>query len=813
MQGTTFQNFQMPNRHKELYAFRNTKRKIYKTNAAIWFNKLCRERQITPGYICIKINGSKQQDKNTLKMATRHRLGQEIKFLHLKKTKLNQLLYTLHLECAKIWNSYWQPIYDTVNSSLQTEMESHYERLNKKLDRLLNEQKGHTTYTNKTRQQRFYPRTVNLTNIQFTKEEMDLLNMGLQHNLQKFSTSTWTKLAIETEQAIRLLDDSLQDTFRFAAAKKLKQISNINSSNLLHKRQTHTLKSIQQKIHKNNAMITRADKGKTTVIIHTQDYNNKVYAFLTENNFQPLPQDPTSKDQTLIHKTLQQCDQIINKKQIKHLIQKTPTPPSLNALLKLHKPEIPIRPVVNNIGAPSYKPAKKLNKILNTHLHLNYHYTSTNSTALANELTKLKINSNHRLMTMDIKDLYVNIPIDETIKITKTLLAKHNDEKTTYQITTLLETILRQNYFVFQDHIYQPDKGVAMGSPLSSTIAETFLQHIEEAILKQLLDTNCILYYARYVDDILLIYDHTQTTYESILTFTNNLHKNLQLIPNPEMDGQVNFLDLLISRKPKHLEIDIFRKPTTTNTTINFLSNHPMEHKMSAYRFHLERMYSLPLNQIQRQNEWETILQIANSNNFPTSILQRIKERILQQLSQPTTQRKKMKKNTKWTTFTFTTPHIRKITNLFKNTDIKIAFKTNNTLRQLTKPSAHTPTPPQECSGIYGLTCNTCQMTYVGQTSRNLTTRYKEHIRYIRSNDPKSAYALHILQNRHEYGPMNETMHLLKRINNTTSLIPYERLYIQTLHQAGKLISEQFPGDPNPLFQAVIYPHTTPPFQ
>ena len=150
------------------------------------------------------------------------------------------------------------------------------------------------------------------------------MNMGLQHNLQKSSTSTWTKLAIETEQAIRLLDESLQDTFRIAAAKKLKQISNINSNNFLHKRQTHTLKSIQQKIYKNNAMITRADKGKTTVIIHTQDYNNKVYTFLTENNFQPLPQDPTSKDQTLIHKTLQQCNQIINKKQIKHLIQKNP---------------------------------------------------------------------------------------------------------------------------------------------------------------------------------------------------------------------------------------------------------------------------------------------------------------------------------------------------------------------------------------------------------------------------------------------------------------------------------------------------------
>ena len=134
-----------------------------------------------------------------------------------------------------------------------------------------------------------------------------------------------------------------------------------------------------------------------------------------------------------------------------------------------------------------------------------------------------------------------------------------------------------------------------------------------------------------------------------------------------------------------------------------------------------------------------------------------------------------------------------------------------NSLRQLTKPITHTPTPPHECSGIYGLTCNTCQMTYVGQTSRNLNIRYKEHIRYITTNNPQLAYALHILQNRHEYGPLTETMHLLKQVNKTTSLIPYERLYIQTLHQAGTLIPEQLAGNPNPLFQTVIALHSTQP--
>ena len=56
---------------------------------------------------------------------------------------------------------------------------------------------------------------------------------------------------------------------------------------------------------------------------------------------------------------------------------------------------------------------------------------------------------------------------------------------------------------------------------------------------------------------------------------------------------------------------------------------------------------------------------------------------------------------------------------------------------------------------------------------------------------------------------MNETMRLLKQVNKTTTLIPYERLYIQTFHQVGKLIPEQYPGDTNPLLQAVIVPHLT----
>jgi len=41
--------------------------------------------------------------------------------------------------------------------------------------------------------------------------------------------------------------------------------------------------------------------------------------------------------------------------------------------------------------------------------------------------------------------------------------------------------------------------------------------------------------------------------------------------------------------------------------------------------------------------------------------------------------------------------------------------------------------------------------------------RFKEHTRYIRSNNPTSAYAAHILNNRHEYGTKEDTLKLFKK--------------------------------------------------
>jgi hypothetical protein len=53
-------------------------------------------------------------------------------------------------------------------------------------------------------------------------------------------------------------------------------------------------------------------------------------------------------------------------------------------------------------------------------------------------------------------------------------------------------------------------------------------------------------------------------------------------------------------------------------------------------------------------------------------------------------------------------------------------------------------------------------------------------------------------------------MRLLKPIKSTSLLFPYELFFMQSLHKAGRLISEQNPGDPHPLLQLAINPSHLP---
>jgi hypothetical protein len=129
---------------------------------------------------------------------------------------------------------------------------------------------------------------------------------------------------------------------------------------------------------------------------------------------------------------------------------------------------------------------------------------------------------------------------------------------------------------------------------------------------------------------------------------------------------------------------------------------------------------------------------------------------------------------------------------------------TQRVRQQLTDKIVKTST---NSSGIYKLKCNACNNSYVGQSGRSIATKYKEHTLYIRTNNPIWGYALHKLNNRHEYGTAKETLELLKPCNKGTKMNCWEALYMQAHYQRNVLIEEQKVIDINPLYELADTPH------
>jgi len=123
-----------------------------------------------------------------------------------------------------------------------------------------------------------------------------------------------------------------------------------------------------------------------------------------------------------------------------------------------------------------------------------------------------------------------------------------------------------------------------------------------------------------------------------------------------------------------------------------------LEQKLSAYRYHINRLNTLPINTEERKKEEDKLESMAINNSYPMNTVKKLKEK-LKKIRTGTQER-----NKKWTPFTYFSPMIRKVTNIFKDTNIKIAYRVTNTIfKQLTKK----PNRPNNPNGIYSIRCIT----------------------------------------------------------------------------------------------------------
>jgi hypothetical protein len=108
--------------------------------------------------------------------------------------------------------------------------------------------------------------------------------------------------------------------------------------------------------------ILPTDKGNATVILNTVEYNRKIGALLEDPAYRGLARDPTEAVELktiLLLKVASLAEEVC-----KRLRPAGSRPPRLYGLPKIHKESVPLRPIVSNIGAPTYQLAKFLAGIL-----------------------------------------------------------------------------------------------------------------------------------------------------------------------------------------------------------------------------------------------------------------------------------------------------------------------------------------------------------------------------------------------------------------------------------------------------------------
>jgi hypothetical protein len=96
-------------------------------------------------------------------------------------------------------------------------------------------------------------------------------------------------------------------------------------------------------------------------------------------------------------------------------------------------------------------------------------------------------------------------------------------------------------------------------------------------------------------------------------------------------------LDFSIHGNANNIALGIYRKPTHTDITIQFSSNHPHKHKMASFNYYINRTLTLPITKQAIQQEWKIILAPAQNNGFPKHVLHNLqkKQRTKQQRKKP----------------------------------------------------------------------------------------------------------------------------------------------------------------------------------
>ena len=266
---------------------------------------------------------------------------------------------------------------------------------------------------------------------------------------------------------------------------------------------------------KNSDIIIRvADKGGGIVVQNRADYIGEAVRLLSDHNtYEVLSQDPLPQYkielQELINKAFN--SKIINKSEKLFFLNNYFKTPYFYHTPKIHKNPVcpPGRPIV----AAMESITSSLSQYVD--LHLQPIVTSLpayirDSTQVLEILQNYRWEPNYLWLSLDVCSLYTSIPHEGGLKAVEHFLsgAEYLNPDQSGFISACTQFALERNYFEFQGKHYRQISGTAMGAHFAPCYANLFMGFWEKFhIWMQNPFAQHLVYYGRYIDDVIVIWD------------------------------------------------------------------------------------------------------------------------------------------------------------------------------------------------------------------------------------------------------------------------------------------------------------------
>ena len=254
---------------------------------------------------------------------------------------------------------------------------------------------------------------INLSDIRLEPEAESLLKKGLNFAITPKVIPT-DEYITATEVACRQLKPEAADSLRNDVVKTLKRFRKPQPNLNVDER-----KALQNLRNNKDIMILGADKGRATVVMNTNDYKRKIQDLLQDQNtYEPLKKDPTSNYKTKLITILRKwkSEKTIPDNLYHRLYPTSDLPARFYGLPKVHKDNVPLRPIVSSIGNITCNIARFLTQVLSPLVGKTKHFIK-NSSDFVKKISQLEVPPGRKMVSYDVTALFTSIPVEKAIQV------------------------------------------------------------------------------------------------------------------------------------------------------------------------------------------------------------------------------------------------------------------------------------------------------------------------------------------------------------------------------------------------------------